>query len=441
MARACGASRVAYNWALDWWGDAYRQWLVDPTSCDRPSEAGARLHLNMVKGELFPWMAGVTKCAPQEAVRDLGRAFANFFAGRAGFPRRHKKGVHDAFRVSSGFFVVAGDRLRLPHVGWVRMRERLRWPDARVVSVTVSRRRGRWFASLACDLPEPGVVARPGGRVVGVDVGTRGYALSSGEMVAVPRAYRRARRRLRRAQQSVARKQKGSRNRAKARARLARVHGVVADARAEWLHQLTHRLACDFDVIGVEDLNVKGMTARPAPRPDPDRPGVFLRRRARAKAGLAMSILDAGFGEFRRQLEYKCPERGVRLVVADRWYPSSTTCSGCGARTKRLTSLRVRQWTCESCGTSHHRDTNAAINLERYAARSAVSACGEFPTTDDPAHASGRHVTSMKQEPSIRRALNASEEDSENGVQRTRPELIGPGSRSQRFWPPVPCTW
>ena len=87
MARAAGTSRFAYNWALAWWQDAYRQWLVDPTSCDRPSESRARLHLNMCKAEVFPWMGEVTKCAPQEAIRDLGRAFTNFFAGRARYPR------------------------------------------------------------------------------------------------------------------------------------------------------------------------------------------------------------------------------------------------------------------------------------------------------------------------------------------------------------------
>jgi len=343
----------------------------------------------MCKVEDFPWMAEVTKCAPQEAIRDLGRAFTNFFAGRANYPKRHKRGTNDSFRVSSGFFAVDGDRLRLPHVGWVRMREPLRWPDAKPLSVTVSKRRGRWFASIACNLPDTQPAPRVVGRVVGVDAGTRGYATSEGEVIETPRAYVRAQRRLRRAQQSLARKKRGSSNRRKAQAKVARLHGAVADARSNWLHQMTSRLVRDGDVIVVEDLNVKGMTTRPTPKPDPAKPGRFLPNQARAKAGLNKVILDAGFGEFRRQLEYKCPERGATLIVANRWYPSSRTCSACGVKTKHL-PLRVRKWTCEDCGASHHRDINAAINLKRYAASSAVSACEEFPTTDKPSGTSSQ---------------------------------------------------
>jgi len=383
MARAAGTARFAYNWALAWWQDAYRQWLVDPTSCDRPNQARARLHLNLVKREEHPWMSQVTKCAPQEAIYDLGRAFTNFFAGRAHYPRFHKKGGRESFRISSGFFRVDGNRLRLPHVGWLRLREPFRWPEAKLLSVTICKHRGRWFAAIACVLPDPAPAARETCRVVGVDVGTGEYVTSDGEHLATPRAYRSAQRRLRRAQQALARKKQGSANWRKAQAKVNRLHGAVADARADWLHQTTTRLVTNSDVIVVEDLNVTGMTARPAPQPNPSKPGVFLPNRARAKAALNQSILDAGFGQFRRQLEYKCPERGVRLVVADRWYPSSRTCSSCGVKTKHL-PLHIRYWTCQDCGVRHHRDLNAAINLKNYAVSSTVSAWGEFPATDRP---------------------------------------------------------
>jgi len=383
MARAAGTARFAYNWALAWWQDAYQQWQVDPTSCERPSEASARLHLNLVKHQDYQWMSQVTKCAPQEAIRDLGRAFTSFFAGRARYPRKHKRGRHDSFRVSAGFFKVDGDRLWLPHVGWVWLRERFRWPGAKLLNVTVSKHRGRWFASIACQLPGPVPVPRKAGPVVGVDVGTGEYVTSNGEHLSVPRAYRSAQRRLRRAQQALARKQPGSANWRKAQAKLARLHGVVADVRVDWLHQTTTRLVANSDVIAIEDLFVSGMTARPAPRPGAGKPGCFLPNRVGAKAGLNKSILDAGFGEFRRLLEYKCPERGVGLIVVDRWYPSSRVCSSCGVKTKRL-PLRVRHWGCQECGAWHHRDLNAAINLRNYAASSAVSACGEFPATDLP---------------------------------------------------------
>jgi len=360
MAKAAGTSRFAYNWALAQWMEQHERSKTDPGAA-KPSQLSLRRQLNAVKAEQFPWMGEVTKCAPQEAIIDLGRAFANFFAGRAKFPSFHRKGERDSFRLSPGQFAVRGRRLRVPNLGWVKMREDLRWPDARLLSVTISRRRGRWFASVVCDLPDPIPAPRPVA-AVGVDVGTGSYVTSDAGTVTVPRAYRKAEKRLRRAQQALSRKQKGSKNRARARARVARIHGRTADVRADWLHQLTRDLVDEYSVIGIEDLNVRGMTKNKR---------------------LAKSVLDAGFFEFRRQLEYKAPAVGAQVVAADRWFPSSKTCNVCGARTKHL-PLQVRSWVCEDCGTSHHRDVNAAINLKNNAASSAVSACGEFSASDPP---------------------------------------------------------
>jgi len=366
LARACGTARFAYNWALARWNEMYQILLADP-SAPKPSQQSLRRELNSIKHEQFPWMLRVTKCAPQEAIIDLGRAFGNYFAGRAKRPHFHKKGAADSFRVSAGFFKVDGRRLRLPLLGWVRMRETLRWPEAKLVSVTVSSHRGRWFAGFACEFPDPTPEPHTGD-VVGVDVGLREYVTSDGEHIGVPRAYRNTERQLRRAQQSLARKMKGSKNRDKAKAKVVRIHGRVADVRTDWLHKTTSRLVAEHSVICVEDLNVRGMAGN---------------------KHIAKSVMDAGFFEFRRQLEYKCPASGANLVVADRWFPSSKMCSTCGAKTKHL-PLHVRYWTCESCGASHHRDENAAINLRNYAASSAVSACGEFKTADDH----GRTATS-----------------------------------------------
>jgi len=365
MAKAAGTARFAYNWALAQWKEQYERSRTDPEAI-KPSQLSLRRRLNAVKAEQFGWMLEVTKCAPQEAIIDLGRAFANFFAGRAGFPSFHRKGERDSFRLSPGQFAVQGRRLRIPNLGWVKMREDLRWPDARLLSVTISKRRDRWFASVVCDLPDPVREPRPVA-AVGIDVGTGAYVTSDAKITAVPRAYRKAEAQLRRAQQALSRKQRGSKNRARARARVARIHGRTADVRANWLHQLTRDLVDEYSVIGIEDLNVRGMTKNKR---------------------LAKSVLDAGFFEFRRQLEYKAPESGAQVVVADRWFPSSKTCNACGARTKHL-PLQVRSWVCE-CGTSHHRDINAAINLRNNAASSAVSACGEFSAPDPPGLVPGR---------------------------------------------------
>ncbi|MGO1851473.1 RNA-guided endonuclease InsQ/TnpB family protein [Microbacterium sp.] len=372
LARAAGCARFAYNWALARWNAQYQARLSD-SSLPAPSQYALRRELNQVKRDEFPWMLESTKCAPQEAIIALGAAFGNFFAGRAARPSFKKKGAsRESFRLSVGQFLVDGDRIRVPKVGWIRMREQLRWPGARPVSVTISRRAGRWFAAVQCEIPDnfiaPTVASDAGGAEssVGVDVGVRECVVSDGTRHQVPRHLRAAQRRLKRAQQALARKARGSRNRAEARAKVASLHARVADARSDWLHKMTTGLAEQHDRVVIEDLNVSGMTKN---------------------RHLALSIADASFGEFRRQLTYKTPAHGTMLVVADRWYPSSKLCSGCGAKTKRPLLLQMRTWTCESCGAVHDRDLNAARNLAAYdpAASSAVAACGELFASDDDA--------------------------------------------------------
>ena len=178
--------------------------------------------------------------------------------------------------------------------------------------------------------------------------------LSTGETFAGPKAMRRAEKRLRRLSKSLSRKVKGSRNRVKARRKLARHYARIGNIRHDGSHQITSSITRRFHTIGIEDLNVKGM----------------LRNRR-----LARAIADMGFGELRRQLEYKAAWRGGQVVVVDRWYPSSKTCSCCGNRIDVL-GLAQRQWNCTFCGASHDRDINAAINLRSMAVSSTVSACG-----------------------------------------------------------------
>lgn len=379
LARAAGTARFAYNWALARWQEQYAAKKLDPT-LPSPSQYSLRRELNGVKREQFPWMLESTKCAPQEAIIALGAAFKNFFAGRAKFPTFKKRGHHDAFRLSSGQFSIKDRLIRVPNIGWIRMREGLRWGDARPVSVTISKRAGRWFASVQCEVPEA-VQSVPAAlrSTVGVDVGVREYVVSDGTRHEVPRHLRVKLRALRRAQQALSRKTKGSANRAKARAHVARLHARVADARSDWLHKITTNLAVAHDRIVIEDLNVRGMTRN---------------------HHLALSIADASFGEFRRQLEYKTKDHDAELVLADRWFPSSKTCSACGAKTKRTMSLSVRTWTCETCGMQHDRDLNAARNLAAFdpAVSSTVAACGAFLTAapDEPLGSPG---TSRRDEP------------------------------------------
>jgi putative transposase len=377
-------ARFAYNWALARWNELYETHKANPESSPKPDQLALRRELNAIKQERFPWMLEMTKCAPQEAIINLGKAFANFFAGRAKRPAFKKRGMHDSFKVSSGSFKVNGDQLTLPRIGALRMRESLRWPEARPVSVTVSRTAERWFASIAVEVPDVAPVTPPAGGVIGVDVGTREFVLSNGERHEVPRALRKAQRTLRRAQKALARRKRGSKNREKARRRVAKIHARTANVRGDWLHKLTSHLTANHALIGVETLNVRGMTQN---------------------RYLAKSIMDASFGEFRRQLEYKATWRGVALVEADTFFPSSKTCSACGAKTKHL-PLGRRTWVCEQCGECHDRDLNAATNLKHLAVSSTVTACGEFFASDSTPRALN-HATSVKQEENTKRALSA----------------------------------
>jgi len=368
FARACGVARFAYNWALVEWKRQYEAWRADP-NLPKPSQQSLRRQLNAIKREQFPWMLEVAKCAPEMAIIQLGQSFQNFFAGRARHPQFRKKGVHDRFTLTNNQFSIDGCRIRIPKLGWVRMREPLRFAG-KLLSATISRVADRWFVSITVDMPDTSHLPQAENQgAVGVDLGVLALAtLSTGEKVVGPKPHKAMLKKLQRLSRSMSRKQKGSANRNKARRRLARLHARIGYIRQDALHKLTTDLTRRFHTIGIENLNVRGMVKN---------------------RHLARSIMDMGFFEFRRQLEYKAAMRGGQVVVADRFYASSKTCSVCGHKLDDL-PLSVRQWTCPDCGVVHDRDVNAAINLKKVAESSAggcqpfqrqadcsVTACGE----------------------------------------------------------------
>jgi len=355
LSRAAGTARFAYNWALAEWKRQYEAWKLDNT-LPKPTQQSLRRLLNAIKREQFPWMLEVTKNAPQMAIIQLGQAFQNFFAKRARYPQFRRKGVHDRFSLTNDQFTVDGKRIRIPNLGWVRMRESVRF-TGKILSATVSRVADGWFVSIAVETQDNSHLPKAENQgAVGVDLGVTALAtLSTGETIEGPKPHKALLNRLRRLSRSLSRKQKGSRNRNKAKVKLSRHHAKIACIRSDALHKLTTDLTRRFHTIGIEDLNVKGM--------------VKNRR-------LARSIADMGFFECRRQLEYKADIRGGQIVVADRWFASSKTCSDCGHKLDEL-PLYVRQWTCPACGVTHDRDVNAAQNLKNLAVSSTVSACGE----------------------------------------------------------------
>ena len=299
-------------------------------------------------------MLEVTKNAPQMAIMDLDRAFTNFFKGRARYPAFRRKGRDDRFTLTNDQFRVEEKRIWIPHLGWVRMWESLRFAGRRV-SASISRVADRWYASITVDITEPLLPPVENQDVVGVDLGVTALAtLSTGETFVGPKALAMLLDRLRRLSRGLSRKVKGSRNRGKAKIKLAKLHARIASLRRDSLHKLSTNITRRFHTIGIEDLHVRGMLANRC---------------------LSRAIADMGFGELRRQLEYKAAQRGGRVVVVDRWYPSSKTCSCCGYLLAEL-DLGTRRWVCPDCGTSHDRDVNAAINLKNLAASSAVAACG-----------------------------------------------------------------
>jgi putative transposase len=332
-----GAARYAWNWGLAKCKERY--WS------ERKFYSAMQLHRmwNQVKkaDPALGWWDQNSKCAYQSAFQDLDRALRAYVRShngqrkgrRLGFPRFKRRGrCRDSFRFSATPMRCAGNTVTLPRLGTLRTHEstrklarRLENGSARILSATVSRSAQRWFVSFTCEVDRAVPQRHPWpGTAIGIDLGVTTLLTGVDDAatviaVAGPKALRSSLRQLRRASRSHSRKSKGSANRRKAAARLARIHARIANVRADALHEATTDLARRYETVVCEDLNVTGMLAN--------------RRLARA-------VADQGFGTARRMLGYKTAWNGGRLVVTDRWFPSSKTCSGCG--TVRAKAVPVR---------------------------------------------------------------------------------------------------
>jgi putative transposase len=360
LASHCGAARVAYNWGLGVVRERVEQRRVNPTVQVPWTLADLRREWNRAKHQVAPWWAENSKEAYNSGLDGLARALKNWSDFRndrrkgrpIGFPTFKKKGqARDACRFTTGAIKVLPDRkhVQLPRIGILKTHEstrklarRLEQGSARIIAATISRQADRWFVSFTVEIERHVPVSNSRTTVVGVDVGIRHLAvLSTGVVIANPRALEHQLRKLRRLNCKLARCSPGSKRRKQTRRQLARVHARAANLRKDVLHKLTTALATEHEVVVVEQLNIAGM----------------MRNRR-----LARTIADAGLAELRRQLAYKTTWYGSRLVVADRFYPSSKTCSACGWVKAKLI-LGERTFVCATCGLVIDRDLNAARNL------------------------------------------------------------------------------
>jgi putative transposase len=341
LAKHFGACRFVYNYFL-------RQRIDYYAAHKGEKKQGLNYHdtalrLTQLKKQLaYQWLNDANSQSLQQSLRHLDAAYNNFFKKRGEFPKFKSKRDRQACSIPQHFrFDAKRKRLSIPKIGEIKIVPH-RPVEGTIKSITVTQTpAGRYFASLLCEVKakKPKTQNR---NEIAIDLGVKTFAVTSAdELIESPKFFRQSEIKLARLQRQLSRKKNGSRNREKARIKVARLHEKIVNQRLDFLHKTSRRLADENQAVYVEDLNVKGMTANHC---------------------LAKSIADASWSEFVRQLNYKLAWRGGRLVQVDRFFPSSKRCHICGYIKQDLT-LADREWTCPECSAQHNRDVNAAKNI------------------------------------------------------------------------------
>ncbi|MBE9209462.1 transposase [Nostoc sp. LEGE 06077] len=337
----CGVARHAWNWGL-----ALTKQILDYNKANPTEKIKFPSYFDLCKWLVAlvkpecPWYYECSKSTPQQALMALRLAWDRCFKKVAGVPKFKKKGKRDSFTLEGIVKILGNNKIQVPKIGVLKTYERL--PQVQPKSVTISRQADRWFISFRFEV-EPTSTPKAV-EFVGVDLGVNYLAtLSTSEVFNGAKSYKKYEQKLSRMQWLNRRKQVGSNNYKKAQLKVAKLHRKIANSRKDTLHKITTYISKNHAVIGIEDLNVRGMLAN---------------------GNLAKAIADMGFYEFRRQLTYKCELYGSKLVVVDRFYPSSKTCSRCGTKKETLL-LSERKFHCEHCKVTIDRDLNAAINLSK----------------------------------------------------------------------------
>jgi len=342
FAKQFGCCRFVYNYFLRQRIDYYAVHKVGEGKKSLTYVDTSALLTQLKRPPEYIWLNEGNAQALQQSLRDLDKAYNNFFNKRAQFPKFKKKSNRQSFRVPQGFSLCDG-WLHLPKLAPIKIvLHRPIEGTAKHVTITTTPA-GAYYASFCCEyeIPEPEYK----GATIGIDLGVKDFLVTSeGEHVAAPKHLRQAEKRLHRLQRKLSRRTKGSRGREKARIAVAKQHDKVANRRADFLHKLSRRMVDENQVICAESLNVKGMLANHR---------------------LAKSISDCGWSEYLRQVKYKGAWFGCDLLYCDRFFPSSKRCHDCGYILNSL-PLSVRGWTCPACGTIHDRDENAARNIKTF---------------------------------------------------------------------------
>ena len=375
----CGVARFAYNWGLATLEEDYKN-----EKKLKPTFITINNLFNKIKKDKYPWVYEASKYSASFAFRNLESAFKRFFSKQSGFPKFKKKGHKDSFTVYDSL-TVKENKIKIPKIGWVKLKQSNYIPQGKPKSATISLRANRWFISVQYETEIKQGEYQD--KTLGVDLGIKSLAVcSDGEIFEAPRKLKKKEKRLKRLQKKLSNQEKGSNSRNKTKAKLAVQHFKIANERKDILHKATSSIVKTKPekIIVIEDLNVSGMIKNHK---------------------LAKAISNIGFYEFRRQLEYKCKWYGKTLVVVDRFFPSSKLCSGCKNKKTDL-KLSHRTYKCQNCGLRLDRDLNAAINLSKYTAEYAeINAGGDDKIHVDLKKSTGGRRRNQNQTKTPKRGL------------------------------------
>ena len=336
LEKTFGANRFIYNYFLNLKSKLYEFYKINLSS-NNCSKALTELKKRKT------WLRHVDSVSLQQTLKDLDKAYQNFFSGRGKYPKFKRKDDKNSYR-TGGYIKIDNRYITIPRIGMLRFRDNYKLEDKNILkiyNVTISKTSsGKYYASISAEVNIEHFEKT--NQNVGIDLGLKDFAiLNNGLKIENPRILKCFENKYRRLAKSVSRKVSGSANYVKAKLKLARFHEYVANIRKDFLHKVSTELVKTYDIICIENLNLMGLM----------------------KSKLAKSFQDVSLYEFVRQLEYKAKWYGKTISKIDRFYPSSQLCSKCGYKNKDVKNLNIREWTCPECGTHHDRDINSAMNI------------------------------------------------------------------------------